>query len=92
MPRPGHSEHGRLFPGPEDRLHRQRVLVRAAENDQVLFFEQARFAADPSSAYLLARNVRLLIQPTARQSYALFHTSNIYLALVLLMACLDAVL
>jgi len=45
-----------------------------------------------ASAYLLARNVRLLMQPTARQAYALFHTSNIYLALVLLMACLDAVL
>jgi heme o synthase len=45
-----------------------------------------------ASAYLLARNLRLLIQPTARQAYVLFHTSNIYLALVLLMVCLDAVL
>jgi protoheme IX farnesyltransferase len=45
-----------------------------------------------AGAYLLARNLLLLIQPTARQAYALFHTSNIYLALVLLMACLDAVL
>ena len=44
------------------------------------------------SAYLLARNLRLLVQPTARQAFALFHASNIYLALVLLMACLDAVL
>lgn len=45
-----------------------------------------------ASAYMLARNLRLLVQPTGRQAYALFHTSNIYLALVLLMACLDAVL
>lgn len=45
-----------------------------------------------ASAYMLARNLRLLVQPSGREAYALFHTSNVYLALVLLMACLDAVL
>jgi len=45
-----------------------------------------------ASAYLISRNVRLLRRPTARQAYLLFHTANLYLALVMLAICLDVVL
>jgi len=39
---------------------------------------------------LVARNVRLLAEPTAKRAFALFKASNLYLALVLLMICVDA--
>jgi heme O synthase-like polyprenyltransferase len=42
-----------------------------------------------ATAFLLWRNARLLRQPTARQAYLLFHTTNLYLALVMLAICLD---
>lgn len=45
-----------------------------------------------ATIYLVARNVRLLQQPTARQAYLLFHASNLYLALIMLAICLDLVL
>jgi protoheme IX farnesyltransferase len=41
---------------------------------------------------LMVRNVRLLIRPTGKQALSLFKASNIYLALVLLMICVDVVL
>lgn len=45
-----------------------------------------------ATAFLLWRNVRLLYSPTARQAYLLFHTTNLYLAVVMLAICLDVVL
>jgi protoheme IX farnesyltransferase len=45
-----------------------------------------------ATAYLVARNLRLLGQPTAKQAYLLFHTTNLYLALVMLVICVDALL
>lgn len=39
---------------------------------------------------LVAHNVRLLITPTAERAFALFKVSNLYLALVLLLICVDA--
>jgi len=39
---------------------------------------------------LIARNVRLLVEPTARRAFSLFKVSNLYLALVLLLICVDA--
>lgn len=41
---------------------------------------------------LLARNLRLVARPTARQAWSLFKASNLYLAVVLLLACIDMVL
>lgn len=41
---------------------------------------------------LLARNIRLLIRPGARIALSLFKASNLYLALILAMACIDAVI
>jgi heme o synthase len=41
---------------------------------------------------LIGQGVRLAIRPTGRQAWALFHTSNLYLAVILLAACLAAVL
>ncbi len=45
-----------------------------------------------ATAYLLARNLKLLGQPTAKQAYLLFHTTNLYLALVMLAICVDLLL
>jgi protoheme IX farnesyltransferase len=39
---------------------------------------------------LIARNVRLLAEPTAKRAFSLFKISNLYLALVLLLVCVDA--
>jgi protoheme IX farnesyltransferase len=39
---------------------------------------------------LMARNLRLLAEPTAKRAFSLFKMSNLYLALVLLMICIDA--
>jgi protoheme IX farnesyltransferase len=41
---------------------------------------------------LVARNLRLLVEPTAKRAFALFKISNLYLALVLLLICVDAVI
>ena len=40
---------------------------------------------------LVAQNIGLLIEPSAKRAFALFTVSNLYLALVLLMICVDAV-
>lgn len=40
---------------------------------------------------LLIRNVRLLARPEAKQAFSLFKASNLYLALILLMICVDVV-
>ncbi len=39
---------------------------------------------------LVVRNVRLLAEPTAKRAFSMFKVSNLYLALVLLMICVDA--
>ena len=39
---------------------------------------------------LFVRNLRLLAEPTAKRAFSLFKMSNLYLALVLLMICVDA--
>ena len=39
---------------------------------------------------LVVRNVRLLIEPTAKRAFSMFKVSNLYLALVLFMICVDA--
>lgn len=41
---------------------------------------------------LLARNIRLLIRPGTKEAFSLFKASNLYLALILLMICLDALI
>jgi protoheme IX farnesyltransferase len=41
---------------------------------------------------LIVRNARLLVEPTAKRAFSLFKISNLYLALVLLMICVDALL
>ena len=41
---------------------------------------------------ILARNIRLLTKPTAKHAFELFKASNLYLALVLLMICVDALI
>jgi protoheme IX farnesyltransferase len=40
---------------------------------------------------LIGLNVRLLFKASAKRAYALFHASNSYLAVVLFMVCVDAV-
>jgi protoheme IX farnesyltransferase len=44
-----------------------------------------------ASVDLMARNIRLLIRPGGKQALSLFKASNLYLALVLLMLCVDVV-
>jgi protoheme IX farnesyltransferase len=39
---------------------------------------------------LVRRNLQLLIEPTAKRAFSLFKISNLYLALVLLLICIDA--
>lgn len=39
---------------------------------------------------LIIRNVRLLLRPGAKQALSLFKATNLYLALILLMVCVDA--
>ncbi len=39
----------------------------------------------------LALSIRLIVKPGKQQALALFHTSNLYLALVMLMICVDIV-
>lgn len=41
---------------------------------------------------LLLKNLRLLRQPDAKPAFVLFKASNVYLALILLMVCLDTIL
>ena len=45
-----------------------------------------------ASLDLMVRNVRLLTQPDGKLALSLFKASNLFLALVLLMICIDAVL
>lgn len=39
---------------------------------------------------LMIRNIRLLLRPGAKEAFSLFKASNLYLALILFMICLDA--
>jgi protoheme IX farnesyltransferase len=41
---------------------------------------------------LMVRNARLLARPDGKQALSLFHASNLYLAIVLLMICVEALL
>jgi protoheme IX farnesyltransferase len=41
---------------------------------------------------LIARNIRLLAQPVPKRAFSLFKASNLYLALILLLICGDALL
>lgn len=41
---------------------------------------------------LMIRNIRLLAQPDRKQALSLFKASNLYLALILLMICIDVVI
>jgi protoheme IX farnesyltransferase len=43
------------------------------------------------TAAFLALSIRLIVKPGKRQALALFHTSNVYLALVMCMICVDIV-
>lgn len=43
-----------------------------------------------ASVDLMARNIRLLARPEGKRALSLFKASNLYLALVLLMICVDA--
>lgn len=45
-----------------------------------------------ATLYLLAMSVQLMVMPTVRRAWHLFHASNLYLALILLFICLDSVL
>jgi protoheme IX farnesyltransferase len=42
--------------------------------------------------YLLSQGVRLVVRPSVSQAWRLFHASNLYLAVVLLAICADAVI
>ncbi|MCS7222764.1 MAG: heme o synthase [Anaerolineae bacterium] len=42
--------------------------------------------------YLLGQGIRLIIQPSARHAWRLFHASNLYLTVSLLAACADSVI
>jgi len=42
-----------------------------------------------ATVVLIGRNLRLLLQPDKRQALSFFKSSNLYLALVLLMVCVD---
>jgi protoheme IX farnesyltransferase len=44
-----------------------------------------------ASVDLVACNVRLVFEPTAKRAFSLFKVSNLYLALVLLLICVDAI-
>lgn len=41
---------------------------------------------------LLTRNARLLIRPESKEAFSLFKASNLYLAIILFMICLDALI
>jgi protoheme IX farnesyltransferase len=41
---------------------------------------------------IITRNIRLLAKPTAKRAFSLFKVSNLYLALVLLMICVDTLI
>jgi protoheme IX farnesyltransferase len=41
---------------------------------------------------LILRNLRLLVDPRAKRAFSMFKMSNLYLALVLLLICVDAVI
>jgi len=43
-----------------------------------------------ATIWLVFRNIQLLLNPGAKTAFALFKMSNIYLALILLMICVDA--
>jgi len=45
-----------------------------------------------ATAYMLGEGVRLLIAPTGRRAWHVFHASNLYLATLLLAICLDTLL
>jgi len=42
-----------------------------------------------ATMWLLFRNIQLLLEPGAKTAFTLFKMSNIYLALILLMVCVD---
>ncbi len=44
-----------------------------------------------ASVDLIARNLRLLFEPAPKRAFSLFKVSNLYLALVLLLICVDTV-
>jgi protoheme IX farnesyltransferase len=41
---------------------------------------------------LMVRNIRLLVRPDGKQALSLFKASNVYLALILLMICVDGLI
>ncbi len=48
--------------------------------------------AVPASVLLLYRCLQLILAPTTRRAWVLFMTSNIYLTIILLMVCVDAMI
>jgi protoheme IX farnesyltransferase len=44
-----------------------------------------------ASLDLIARNLRLVFEPSGKRAFSLFKVSNLYLALVLLLICVDAI-
>lgn len=44
------------------------------------------------TAYMLGEGVRLLLEPSGRRAWRVFHASNLYLATLLLAICIDTVL
>jgi protoheme IX farnesyltransferase len=42
--------------------------------------------------YLLGQGMRLVIQPSVRRAWRLFHASNLYLAVILLAICVDSLI
>jgi heme O synthase-like polyprenyltransferase len=45
-----------------------------------------------ASSDLVIRNIHLLADPDGKRAFSLFKASNLYLALVLLMICVDALI
>jgi len=45
-----------------------------------------------ASIDLIVRNIRLLARPDRKLALSLFKATNLYLALILLMICIDALL
>ena len=45
-----------------------------------------------ATLYLLVRNLLLVCKPESRNAWALFHASNLYLSLVLLLICVDSLI
>jgi heme O synthase-like polyprenyltransferase len=45
-----------------------------------------------ASIDLMVRNIRLLVHPDGKQAFSLFKASNLYLALILLMICVNGLI